>query len=346
MQRYPASNPSTLLNMLPPLAFGLLHETNRHRIEKAFNFAYNHILTERSNHSKNNLWTTSEFQVVQRNGVATNSATTDEAQSTNDDVFDFDELSANEDKEDKSGTYRGSRLTYSLPVVPLSSLHRRSQTSTQRDTSPSPRSENPPDLPTATPSTPPNARTQPDMPSTDRTIPIRQGIDRSRIADFAVAYLETKPGSRSIFGMSVPLFQLVRIPIIVEGKRPPPRTDMSSGVEPELLRDQIFGYMDLGKRDIIEKMPAFFSAYPSTSYVGIVFAGPWWTFTICTPGATETTLRWSKVFAYDSPKHEDALNIIFHAAQNHPDNPQADGSLVGLLEQYADPDVAALTLVT
>ncbi|KAG9089016.1 hypothetical protein FRC06_001738 [Ceratobasidium sp. 370] len=183
------------------------------------------------------------------------------------------------------------------------------------------------------------------MPLTDRTIPIRQGIDRSRIADFAVAYLETKPGSRSIFGISVPLFQLVRIPIIVEVKRPPPRTDVSSGVESEFLRDRIFGHMELGKRDIVEKMQVFFSAYPSTSYVGMVFTGPWWIFTLCTPGATEATLRWSKAFAYDNPKHDDALNIIFNAAQNHPDNPQADGNLVRLLGQCEEPDVTMLTFV-
>ncbi|KAG9083199.1 hypothetical protein FRC06_004658 [Ceratobasidium sp. 370] len=196
------------------------------------------------------------------------------------------------------------------------------------------------------PSTPPNAPVQTDVPSTNRTLPIRKGVDRSCIADFAVAYLKTKPESCKIFGINVPLFQLVHIPIIVEGKRPPSRDNISSGVESETLKDQVLGYMNWGKQDILDKMPVFFSAYPSSSYVGIAFTGPWWAFTICTPGATESTLRWSKVFAYDNPKHDDALNVIFNAAQNRPDDPQADEDLVKLLDQYEEPDTTILNFVT
>ncbi|KAG8738144.1 hypothetical protein FRC10_007237 [Ceratobasidium sp. 414] len=320
--------------MLPPLAFRFQHETNRHRIEKAFNFAYNHILTEKSNHSDNNLWTTSEFQVVEINGVVANNATADSAQDSGDDDLAFDELSFNEDKQDKTDTYKPSNTVYSLPVVSLPSLRKRSA---RRNTSPSPRPADPTELLTMGPSTPPNTGAQADMPSTDRTIPIRQGIDQSRIADFAVAYLKTKPESSTIFGISVPLFQPVHIPIIVEGKRPPPRTNNPSGVEPGTgWKSRLLAYMHLGKRDIIDKRSVFFSAYLSRSYVGIAFSGPWWIFTICIAGAKENTLRWSKAFAYHTPKHDKALNIIFEAAQNHPADPQADRKLVGLLDDYQD----------
>ncbi|KAG8697794.1 hypothetical protein FRC08_006323 [Ceratobasidium sp. 394] len=319
--------------MEPPLAFGLRHETNRHRIEKAFNFAYTHILTKKSNNSSNDLWTASEFQVVERNGAVASNTANDAAQaSTGDDELVFNEPSFDEDKEDDGGPYKPSYSKYTISLSSLPSLGRRSS---RRDTSPSPHSATQPRPLTMTPSTPPNAGTQADMPSTNRTIPIRQGIDRSRIADFAVAYLKTRPEFSSIFGIRTPLFQPVYVPIVVEGKRPPPRTQDPSKLQGRWMR-QLLLYMNLGKRDIIEKMTAFFSVYPSRSYVGIAFTGPWWIFTLCTPGAKENTLRWSKAFAYHTPEHDNALNIIFEAAQNHPADPRADEKLMELLDNYED----------
>ncbi|KAG8688846.1 hypothetical protein FRC08_011236 [Ceratobasidium sp. 394] len=321
--------------MLPPLAFGLQHKTNRHRIEKAFNFAYNHILTEKSNHSDNDLWTTSEFQVVEINGAAAGNTTTDPTQDDDDDL-DFNEVSIDkdEDEDDRSGTYQAPKMVYRLSVISLPPLRQRP---TRRNTSPSPLPATPPEPLTMAPSTPPNAGTQPDMPSTDHTIPIRQGIDQSRIADFAVGFLKTKPESSDIFGISVPLFEPVHVPIIVEGKRPPPRISKSPRVEPTKgWKNRFLTYMDLGKRDISDKRKVFFSVYPSRSYVGITFSGPWWIFTICIPEVKADTLRWSKAFAYHTPEHDKALNIIFKAAQSHPEDPQADQKLVELLSNYED----------
>ncbi|KAG8739396.1 hypothetical protein FRC10_005662 [Ceratobasidium sp. 414] len=318
--------------MIPPLCFGLQRETNRHRIEKPFNFAYNHILTAKSNFSNNDLWTTSEFQAVGINAGLTNTSTVNTGEDIDDEDPGYKQPAYDEDAADHTGTYKAYRVSVSLQQTA-----RQTRRGTRaRDTSPSPRSAMQPESQPLVPTTPPSAHTEPDTPPSNKTIPIRAGIDQSRIADFAVAYLKNKLEFSKIFGIRVPLFEVVYVPIIVEAKRPPSRSEVFAPRPKRLLEEYAGTFMEFGKADIATKQSIFFSAYPSRSYVGIAFAGPWWVFTICTPGATLDTLRWSKAFAYYTQQHDDALDVIFKAAQNHPENPQEDVALVQLLERYEE----------
>ncbi|KAG9102385.1 hypothetical protein FS749_004171 [Ceratobasidium sp. UAMH 11750] len=319
-------------HMIPPLCFGLQHETNRHRIEKPFNFAYNHILTAKSNFSDNDLWTTSEFQAVGINAALAINTTVNRDENIDNEGLGYKEPPFNEDVADRSGSYKGYRVSVSLQ--PATRQSRRQPRA--RNASPSPRPATQLEPRPLVPATPPRVHTEPDTPPSNRTIPIRTGIDQSRIADFAVAYLKNKSQSCEIFGVKVPLFEVVYVPIIVEAKRPPSRSELFTPESKRLLEDYAATYMEFGKADIATKQSIFFSAYPSRSYVGIAFAGPWWVFTICTPDATVDTLRWSKAFAYHTQLHDDALNVIFKAAQNYPENPQEDVALVRLLERYEE----------
>ncbi|KAG9090673.1 hypothetical protein FRC06_000936 [Ceratobasidium sp. 370] len=328
------------LRMIPPLGFGLLHETNVHRIEKPFNFAYNHILTAKSNFSHNDLWTTSEFQAVGIDaGLANNAG--DNSDWDFDEDLGYKETSFDEDVADKTGTYKAPRS-----LVPLRQTARESRRKPHaRDISPSPRSATQLTSRSLAPATPPGAGPDPDTPPTNKTIPIRPGIDQSRIADFAVAFLKNKPEFSEIFGIQVPRFEVVYVPIVVEAKRPPSRLEVFAP-RPKRLEEYARAFMEIGKGDIATKRSIFFSAYPSSSYVGIAFTGPWWVFTICTPAATLGRLRWSKAFGYYTQRHDDALDIIFKAAQKHPENPQEDAALVQLLERYEETAQDTLSFVT
>ncbi|KAG9076612.1 hypothetical protein FRC06_009409 [Ceratobasidium sp. 370] len=328
--------------MIPPLCFGLQRETNKHRIEKPFNFAYNHILTAKSNFSDNDLWTTSEFQAVAINaGLANNAATNGDRDIENEDPG-YKEPPFDEDTADRTGTYRGYRVSVSLHQTARQTRRK----THARDTSPSPRSAVQPESHTLVLTTPPSALIEPDTPPSNKTIPIRAGIDQSRIADFAVAYLKNKLEFSNIFGIQVPLFEVVYVPIIIEAKRPPSRSDVFASQPKRQLEEYASTFMEFAKADIATKQSIFFSAYPSCSYVGIAFAGPWWVFTICTPGATLDTLRWSKAFAYYTQQHDDALDVIFKAAQNRPENPQEDVALAQLLEHYEETAEKTLSFVT
>jgi hypothetical protein len=140
--------------------------------------------------------------------------------------------------------------------------------------------------------------------------------------------------SRMIYGFQVQEFKVVNVPFVVEGKRPPSRSNILFEQKPlEALVDQFMGQ---GKTDIGDKMPYFFSAHPSDSYIGIAYSGPWWAFTICTPGATTGNLRWSKAFVYHSHQSELAMSTLFNAAQNFPQSPQKDLELLALLTEFEE----------
>ncbi|KAG8736252.1 hypothetical protein FRC10_009544 [Ceratobasidium sp. 414] len=312
--------------------------------------AYLELLIQRSNRSLGNLWTTSELQAVQLDGeVLANAATS--GGEPHDDIPPADDEKTGEETDDEDDVFcppRSVRNNHSGSVqVPARSMRSRRPnlfgplllTIPVAASSTAPATPSTPTIPSAlttslAPTTPPNSCTTPEIPLTDRTIPIRQGIDRTRIADFAVAYLKAKPeGIRMIFDIEVPLLDVFHIPIIVEGKRPPSREVYIS--KPEVWPDFIRRNLDEAKDDIYIKQSVFFGAYPSRSYIGIAFSGPWWAFTICTRESPQA-LRWSKAFAYHTQAHQDAFDVIFRTAQDHPGNPQEDRQLIELLNQYEE----------
>ncbi|QRV77204.1 hypothetical protein RhiJN_05219 [Ceratobasidium sp. AG-Ba] len=192
-------------------------------------------------------------------------------------------------------------------------------------------------LPVIDPVTPSKKRLPIKTPGTKETIRFRQGIDRARIADFAVGYFKIKEGSQNIYGIPVPLLEPAYIPIIVEGKRPPSRRTAPI----QALEEHILNQLAIAKLDITRKSSVFFSTSPNLSYIGIAFAGCWWCFTICVRGVDMKVVAWSKVFTYlNPPEHEAALDIIIHAAQNYPDNPEGDQRLLEFLRMNRQQEAA------
>jgi hypothetical protein len=290
---------------------------------------YNHILTQKNNCALNNdLWTSPEFQVVTSDQIHEFAADDEAGSASDEEDVEFDVV-----KHDISGKYRAPSLkAFSLPP-PRTRL--RDRQFKQRDTSPSPAPAT-----TAQPlssllvETPQAARGKAEEPSSNETVAILPGPDRTRIADFAVAYLVPGLKSRLIYGIQVIELEIVNVPIIIEGKRPPSRSNSSVGKGS--LENRVAEFMSQGKADIARKMPFFFNAHPSDSYVGIAFAGPWWSFTICTPDAIKNDLRWSKAFYYYSHHNKSALSTIFDAAQNFPADPQKDPKLCALLNDFEE----------
>jgi hypothetical protein len=304
--------------------------------------AYTHILTQKSNSAPNsNLWTSSEYQVVTADQADV--MPVDEAA---DDESDDDEFDMEKGLKRAGGTYR--RSNYKAPIASLrpppppqlrerrpTQQYQRQRQPERRNTSPSPSPAVPlRPFPSLVPNTPQNPRARPEEPSSNATVSIPPGPDRTRISDFAVAYLVSGQKSRMIYGFRVPRFRIVNVPIVVEAKRPPSRSSPLYGQG--AFERRVAHFMDEGKADIGKKMSYLFEAHPSDSYIGIAFTGSWWAFTICTPNAMRENLRWSKAFFYHSYQHECAMRTIFDAAENCPKNPQEHPELVELLNRFEE----------
>ncbi|QRV92031.1 hypothetical protein RhiJN_20049 [Ceratobasidium sp. AG-Ba] len=282
--------------MDPPLCFPLRYSTNPHQTERAFYFAYAHILASKTNEAGSDLYTASEC----RAGGETKLVDTDESDQDSEDD-DVENSSFDVEKDDDGRDAYLPPKSISNKVQLFQTL-RRPLTRTAGSLNarlPTGSATTLPVTPVAHPVDPVPARSSKTPAEMDHTVSLPNG-GRSRIADFAVGYFKidkTASGSCNLYDIQVPFLSAVQVTIIIEGKRPPSRKNPQSKSLPERVMES-FSH---AKADIAKKAQVFFDAFPSNSFVGIAFSGPWWIFTICIPGASLKNLRWSKAFAYHTP---------------------------------------------
>ncbi|KAG8755632.1 hypothetical protein FRC11_005899 [Ceratobasidium sp. 423] len=154
---------------------------------------------------------------------------------------------------------------------------------------------------------------------------------RARIVDFAVNHLvlSDNPIPGKFLGYTLSSFASVKVPIVVEGKRAP-KLEFTDDLV--MFHKHLRMLFILGDRDIGKKKHFFFQVYSCKSFIAIVFAGPYWTFSICWPGSRR--IKWSKPIAGESKAHKSILRVIFQAAETNPDDPATHEGLRVLVDRY------------
>ncbi|KAG8729390.1 hypothetical protein FRC11_008863 [Ceratobasidium sp. 423] len=156
-----------------------------------------------------------------------------------------------------------------------------------------------------------------------------QKIYRTRIVDFAVVYLlRDQKELVKIDRDELHGFRQIKVPIVVEGKRSPALEAPGAEFERELLALLVLAQVDIDRKRLF-----FFEAYPCISFIGIAFAGSYWTFTICESNSLEW-LSWSKPISMESDAHAFVLDVIFTASEDLPENPGGHTELQEILTKH------------
>ncbi|EUC54318.1 hypothetical protein RSOL_037720, partial [Rhizoctonia solani AG-3 Rhs1AP] len=141
-------------------------------------------------------------------------------------------------------------------------------------------------------------------------------IYRTRIVDFAILYLSSDQKRRvKIQDDELYEFDQIKVPSAVEGKCPPSQ----EGTERD-FQNFLTVLLRLAQLDIEEKRLFFFEVYDCMYFVGIAFAGGYWTFPTC-ESRSFGSLVWSKPIYIKSKLHSVILDAMFEAAENAPNNP-------------------------